>query len=177
MSKRTGLILALSVPLLLLAGCMDEKEKAPIEPDKEPVQIAQEEDSDEPKSISMSEATKLFSSDKALDDYKADFKEYGYKKPDRVISLGSFADKDKKGIVYKVEDGYAMIEYNESTEEVLAITGYQNEVDLKLQEMKTKAYQKENDMALEKDPEKKEALKREVDSMWENISKIEQAEI
>jgi hypothetical protein len=55
----------------------------------------------------------------------------------------------------------------------LAITGYQNEQELILQEMKTKAFAKESEQIAEQDETKKAELQKEVDAMWAEIGELE----
>lgn len=182
MSKKTGVVLALTIPMLLLAGCMGEKEDKIIQPDKEPSETVRTIDEDELEPLTISTATALYDSAKSLEDYKEDFKKMGYAKPYKEMLLG-FSDQDdehnhnhKKGVIYKVEDGFAMIEYDLDAEEVIAITGYQNETELNIQEMKTKAFEKEKELSEEQDAKKREELKTQIDSMWEEITKLEQNE-
>lgn len=169
---KTGLLMAVSIPAILLAGCLPG-EKAPIEPDNEPAETVTIEKKAETKSLNISDVIGFYEEDNELAKYTEKLKGLGYDKPYKEILLAEGEEQTKKGLIYEVQDGFAMLEYDVDTETVLAITGYQKEQEFILQEMKTKAYAKENEVTLEKDPEKKAMLQQEADAMWLEIGKLE----
>lgn len=173
MSKlRSSLLISLSFPVILLAGCLADKEVV-IQPDKEPSEIAKTVSKKESVELTIADVSDLFVEDKTLSEYKDELAEMGYAKPYKDIPLEDTFELSKNGSIYKVEDGFAMIEYDGDTHEVLAITGYQEEQELILQEMKSKAYAKENEQIAEQDEKKKAELQVEIDDMWMEISKLE----
>lgn len=173
MNKKTPLFLLTVLPITLLAGCFSEKEA--VLPDKEPIQMEKEQESakkDYPP-LSIAEVTTLFTDDRYLGDYKSELKKHGYVKPTKEILLEKSESRTKKGLVYEVEDGYAVIEYNDADQSVIATTGYESLAEIELQEKKTQAYLLETKMALTKDESEKKALKQKIDAQWEEISKTE----
>ena len=126
-----------------------------------------------PVKLSVVEVSDLYAEDKSLSDYTEELAELGYPEPYKEILLEQEHELTKKGLVYEVEDGFAMIEYDADTDDVLAITGYQNEQELILQEMKTKAFAKESEQIAEQDETKKAELQKEVDAMWAEIGELE----
>ena len=180
MSKwKMSLLISVTIPAILLAGCTTDKDVV-IKPDKEPSQIVQV-DEREPVKLSVVEVSDLYAEDKSLLDYTEELAELGYPESYKEILLEQEQDYGdghghgftKKGLVYEVEDGFAMIEYDADTDDVLAITGYQNEQELILQEMKTKAFAKESEQIAEQDETKKAELQKEVDAMWAEIGELE----
>lgn len=170
---KKSLVVLASLPTLLLAGCFGEKE--PIQPDKEPVEIEQQRasDPDENPKLTIADVSSLFTDDRYLDDYKAEMKKAGYEKPVKEILLEDSEAMLKKGLVYEVEDGFAIIEFDSADERVIATTGYETLEQINLQEMKTKAYQLERQLNASKDEGEKKKLEAEVNRMWEDIGKIE----
>lgn len=161
---------------LLLAGCSDKPEKV-IMPDKEPNEVTRDvEEKGTPEKavpLTITEISQWYENNSTLRDYTAKMSEKGYKKPykDMVLAVGD--SQTKKGLIYEVEDGFAMFEYNAESEVVIAITGYQTALEFELQEMKTKAYEKENELYAEVDEEKKASLQAEIDAMWTEIGELE----
>ena len=170
--SKSIILLSLTLPVILLAGCMADKDVV-IQPDKEPSEVAKSTFKEKTKELSITEVSDFYSVDKSLSDYKDELAEMGYVKPYKEIILAESDMILKKGLIYKVTDGFAMIEYDVDRDEVMAITGYQNEQEIALQEMKTKAFAKENEQIAEKDEKKKALLKLEVAEMWEEIGEIE----
>lgn len=169
---KMGLLMAVSIPAILLSGCMPG-EKAPIEPDKEPTQSVSIEKKAENKELVMADVIGMFEDSKDLTYYTDKMKDLGYDKPYKKILLAQGEGETKEGLIYEVADGFAMIEYEVNLDYVVAITGYQEEQEFILQEMKTKAYSLENEMGLEKDPAKRAALEKEIDALWTEISEQE----
>lgn len=172
--KKATLVLSV-LPVALLAGCFGEKE--PIKPDKEPVEIAKEQ-TGEPTSgekLTIADVSALFTDERYLDDYKTELEKAGYTKPVKEILLEDSDAMTKIGLVYEVEDGFAVIEYNEADEKVVATTGYPTLEQIELQEMKTKAYQLERQMNASKDEAEKKKLEAEIEAMWEEIAQTEQS--
>lgn len=166
-----NLLIFVTIPAILLAGCTADKE-AVIKPDKEPSQVVQV-DEREPVKLSVVDVSDLYAEDKSLLDYTEELADLGYPEPYKEILLEQEHELTKKGLVYKVKDGFAMIEFDADTDAVLAITGYQNEQELILQEMKTKAFAKESEQIAEQDETKKAELQKEVDAMWAEIGELE----
>jgi len=171
--KKKALIALTSLPLFFLAACGEDKE--PIKPDKEPVEIAKEEMQKPQKKAGMtvSEVSNLFTDNRYLVDYQDELKKAGYKKPTKDILLSKSPEVEKRGLIYKVKDGYAVLEYDKDTKEVVAVTSYENLEQIELQEMKTNAYLKEAEMIQTKDEAKKKALSDEINKMWTEITKRE----
>lgn len=173
MSKMKMLLFtSVIAPAIFLAGCFGEEDKV-IEPDKEPSEVATTVDKTKQK-LTIAHITEWYKEDLSLTDYQEMLAEYGYEKPYQDILLADGDAMTKKGLIYKVEDGFSMLEYDAETESVVAITGFQDESEFVLQGMKTEAFAKENQLALETDEAKKAELQAEIDKMWTDIGAMEQ---
>lgn len=172
--KWLGIVAVL--PVALLVGCGDEKSE-PIQPDKEPVEIAKErtEDVEEAKKLNVVDVANFFTDERFLKDYQEELKKHGYEKPVKEILLAEGAVK-KMGLLYQVEDGLAVLEYDADTKMVLAVTSFENLEQAELQEKKTKLYALENEMNATTDETKKKQLQAEVEKGWQEIAEIEQGQ-
>lgn len=171
--KKKAMMVFTSLPLLFLAACGEEK--AVVKPEKEPAQVEKEklESPQVKKGMTVSEVSNLFTDNQYLDAYQKELSKAGYKKPTKDILLFKSTEMVKHGLIYKVKDGYAVLEYDKETKEVVAVTSYENLEQIEIQEMKTKAYLKEAEMVETKDEAKRKALSDEINKMWEEISKRE----
>ena len=162
---------------LLLAGCSEKPEKV-IMPDKEPNEVVKDVEEtgtpEKPVALMIADIASWYEHDKTLRDYTEEMANKGYDKPykDMVLAVvGGY--ETKKGMIYEVEDGFAMFEYDPESETVVAITGYQTALEFEIQEMKTMAYVKENELDEEEDEAKKASLQAEIDAMWTEIGELE----
>lgn len=174
--KKAWLGLIAVLPVALLVGCGDD-EKEPIKPDKEPVEIAKErtQDVEEAKKLNVVDVSNFFTDERSLKDYQEELKKHGYEKPvkDIVMSAG---ESKKRGMIYEVEDGLAVLEYNEDTKLVLAVTSFENMEQVELQEKKTNLFILEYEMNTTEDESKKKQLQAEVEKGWQEIAEIEQGQ-
>lgn len=176
MSKLKQLLPVLALALLLTA-CSDEKPETVILPDKEPneasVDIDETGTPEEPVSLMILDAVSWFEEDGMLRDYKERMVTKGYETPYKDMLLEDDHGFVKRGLIYEVEDGFAMFEYDAESEEVVAITGFQTVKELEIQEMKTKAFAKEHEMHEEENEAKRALLQEEIDAMWTEIGELE----
>lgn len=176
---KSKVLVLLLLFVLLLSAC-SPKENV-VEPELEPAEQEALKEANEqaeatgtPKKLTIADAVKMFNTEKYLRDYQEELETLGYTEPFKEFVLAETDEMVHMGLIYQVADGFAMFEHDPVTGKVLTITGYLDEKEIQLQEMKGQAYLKENEMFAETDEATKEKLQAEIDKMWEDISKLEQ---
>ena len=173
--KVRALSILLMSPLLVLAGCGDKD--AVVAPDKEPSQVEAEykNESGNKKKLTVYDVSTLFTGEKFLKDYKDELAKHGYKEPVKEILLAD-GDVKKMGAIYQVEDGLAVLEYDDATKSVIAVTSFENMEQVEIQEKKTMLYALENELNQSTDDIQKNALQKEIDQGWQEIAELEQGQ-
>lgn len=102
---------------------------------------------------------------------------YTGEKSKEAASKGDIPDKfyEQRGLIYKMSDGYIVFVYNDTTKEVKDITAFDDEESIKIQELKSKAFEYEYKSQMENDTTKKAAYKAKSDKLFEEAQTKEDA--
>lgn len=192
MKKLPLAVLSSAMVALLLAGCGGAEEiKQPDAPAKVLVDENKEEASKEPvesaepvldessvdevvqNDIHKVDVQGIQEADTSIDYYKKYMKEHGYEKPYREIPIILTPGEEVNGLVYKIEDGFAMFQYNVKTKEIVYVYAVNTEKELDIQEMKSEAILAQEKYEQEKDPATKKELGESLDKQWEKITELE----
>lgn len=111
--------------------------------------------------------------DTTIDYYKKYMKEHGYPKPYREIPVILTEGEQVNGLVYKIEDGFAMFQYKVKSKDIVYVYAVDTEKEIDIQEMKSEVILAQEKYEHEKDPVKKKAMEEPLKEQWKKISEIE----